>query len=42
MFEFIPYLGVVRHEVEDINTPLDGAYLVDFGINITRKLKIKV
>ena len=39
LFEFIPYLGVkfasqISHE--KINKPLDGAYLANFGIDITQ------
>ena len=40
LFEFIPYLGVVSQILsqichENINKPLDGAYLADFGIDIS-------
>ena len=42
LFEFIPYLGVVNFASqichENINKPLDGAYLAGFDIDITANL----
>ena len=44
MFEFIPCLGAVKFASqichENINKPLDGAYLTDFGIDISLNERI--
>ena len=36
LFEFIIFASQICYE--NINKPLDGPYLADFGIDITRKL----